>query len=72
MPHGSGYDWDGHIVGWAPGAPIEIDDSNEKAVAWARAWLGTGATLVEEVEAKPKAEPVKPAEPKKAAAISKP
>jgi hypothetical protein len=57
MPHGSGYDWDGHIVGWAPGAVVEIDDSNEKAVAWARAWLDTGAELVEDAQAAPPPEP---------------
>lgn len=63
MPHGSGPDWDGHIVGWAPGGLVEVPDGNEKAVAWARGWLEHGATLVEDV-AKPKHEPAK-TEPRK-------
>lgn len=50
----AGYDWDGHIVSFAPGSVVEVDDGNEKAVAWAKSWLGMGATLVED-DAKPAA-----------------
>jgi hypothetical protein len=59
MPGLAGPDWDGHIVGWAPGHVTEIPDDNPKAVAWARGWLEAGATLVEDTP-KPK-EPEKPA-----------
>jgi hypothetical protein len=57
MPGLAGPDWDGHIVGWAPGHVTEIPDDNEKAVAWARGWLQMGAELVEDVA------PAEPPEP---------
>ena len=53
MPHGAGPDWNGNIVSWAPNAEVDIDDHNEKAVAWARGWVDAGAELVEDV-ARPK------------------
>jgi SAP domain len=52
MPGLAGPDWDGHIVGWAPGHVTEIPDDNKKAVAWARGWLAMGAELVEDVAVK--------------------
>jgi len=66
----AGPDWNGQIASWGPDTLVEVDDSDEKAVAWCKGWVAMGADLVEDV-AKPKAEPVK-AEPKKAAATSKP
>jgi hypothetical protein len=60
MPGLAGPDWDGHLVGWAPGHVVDIDDGNEKAVAWARGWLEMGASLVEDVaKPPPKQEPPK-------------
>jgi hypothetical protein len=67
----SGRDWNGQMVGWAPDTLIEVDDRDEKAVAWAKGWAATPhATLVEDVKAKAEKEPAKEpakAEPKAAA-----
>jgi hypothetical protein len=48
---------DGMIQSWAPDQPVEIDDGDKKAVAWARMAVASGlATLVEDVAVKePKA-----------------
>ncbi|HEY5985582.1 MAG TPA: hypothetical protein VIV12_04250 [Streptosporangiaceae bacterium] len=52
----SGYWWDGNIHSAIPGQPVEIDDGDSKAVAWARHSVASGAAeLLEDV--KPKAEP---------------
>ncbi len=47
----------GMIESWAPDQPVDVDDADKKAVAWARMFISTGlATLVEDVAAKePKA-----------------
>lgn len=43
---------DGMISSWAPDQPVEVDDSDKKAVAWARMYVATGAaTLVEDAPA---------------------
>jgi hypothetical protein len=45
--------WDGTIESFMPDQPLEIDDGNAKAVAWARGFVSAGlATLVEDVKAK--------------------
>ncbi len=44
---------DGMISSWAPDQPVEVDDGNRQAVAWARTFIASGlATLVEDVAAK--------------------
>ncbi len=49
----AGYWWDGHIHSAIPGEPVEIDDGNPKAVAWARHSVASGAAeLLEDVKAK--------------------
>ncbi len=56
---------DGLVASWAPDQPVEVDDGDKKAVAWARTFVSTGlATLVEDVPAK--AEPAR--EPRSQAA----
>jgi hypothetical protein len=62
----SGLDWHGMVSSWAPDQPVDIDDADRKAVAWARVRIGTGlATLVEDVKrAEPR--PAKPAAEKPA------
>lgn len=43
----------GMIQSWAPDQPVEVDDGDKAAVAWARYVVSTGlATLVEDVAAK--------------------
>lgn len=50
---------DGLIHSWAPDQSVEVDDSDRKAVAWARMFVSTSlATLVEDVA---KGRPVKAA-----------
>lgn len=45
---------DGMIQSWAPDQPVDVDDGDKQAVAWARTFIGTGlATLVEDVAVKP-------------------
>ena len=57
----SGVGPSGMIDSWAGDQPVEVDDGDKKAVAWARMFIDTGAaTLVEDVAAK---------EPPKAAAL---
>ena len=56
MPMCGARNWRGEMVGF--NGPVEIDDGDEKATAWAKAWLGMGATLVEDVKSA-KAEPAK-------------
>ncbi len=53
----AGYGPGGMIDSWAPDQPVEVDDADKKAVAWARMFIATGAaTLVEDVAVKePKA-----------------
>jgi hypothetical protein len=52
----------GQMVGYGPDQQVEVDDSDEKAVAWAKGWADTPfGTLVEDVAAK---EPAKPEPPK--------
>ncbi len=49
----AGMDWRNMIESWAPDQPVDIDDSDKAAVAWARVRIGTGlATLVEDVAVK--------------------
>jgi hypothetical protein len=51
---------------WAPDQPVDVDDGDKKAVAWARMFIGSGlATLVEDVAVKepPKESPKAPALP---------
>jgi hypothetical protein len=68
---GSGYGPHG-MVSWAPDAVLDIDDGDEKAVAFYRGWIEAGrATLVE--DAKPaKVEPPKREAPKQPAKASAP
>lgn len=62
MPMVGGRNWRGEMVGF--NGPLEVDDGDEAAVAWARGWLNQGATLVEDVKtAKAKAESESPPEP---------
>lgn len=57
----SGYWWDGNVHSAIPGQPVEVDDANPKAVAWARHSVASGAaSLIEDVKAR---------EPAKAAAV---
>lgn len=43
----------GMIESWAPDQPVEVDDGDKQAVAWARYVVSTGlATLVEDVAIK--------------------
>jgi hypothetical protein len=57
---------DGMITSWAPDQPVEVDDGDKKAVAWARSFIATGmATLVEDVQ-------TAPARQEKAAAANRP
>jgi hypothetical protein len=52
--------WDGTIESFMPDQPLEIDDGNKDAVAWARGFVSAGlATLVEDVKAKETVEDVK-------------
>ena len=62
MPMCGARNWRGEMVGF--NGPVEIDDGDEKAVTWAKAWLGMGATLVEEAKAP---EPEQPKQPKQEA-----
>jgi hypothetical protein len=51
LVHGprAGYGPDGMLHSWAPDQPVEVDDGDRKAVAWARMFVSTGAaTLVED------------------------
>jgi hypothetical protein len=49
----SGVGPDGMISSWAPDQPVEVDDGDKQAVAWARVRVASGlATLVEDVAAK--------------------
>ncbi len=49
----------GMIESWAPDQPVDVDDGDRQAVAWARMFISTGlATLVEDVAVK---EPKPPA-----------
>jgi len=58
----AGYGPHGAIESWGPDTPVDIDDRDKTAVAWAKAWLNMGATLVEDVAEKPaKATPHKAA-----------
>ena len=60
----------GEMQSWGPDSLVELDDGDEKAVAWGRGWLDTPhATLVEDVKTK-KAEPARKAEPSKPAGVS--
>lgn len=61
---------DGMVHSWAPDQPVEVDDSDPKAVAWARMFISTGlATLVEDAD--PALEAVKrgPGRPRKTPAV---
>jgi hypothetical protein len=41
----------GLVESWAPDQPVEVDDGDRKAVAWARSFIASGlATLVEDVQ----------------------
>jgi hypothetical protein len=53
----AGYGPAGMIDSWAPDQPVEVDDADKKAVAWARMFVATGAAdLVDDVAVKePKA-----------------
>lgn len=43
----------GEMVGFAPDQLVEVDDDDEKAVAWARGWASTPhGELVEDAKAK--------------------
>jgi hypothetical protein len=53
----AGPDWHGNIRSFAPDETLEVDDSDEKAVAWCKGWVAMGATLVEDVAAPAPAEP---------------
>jgi hypothetical protein len=60
----SGTGPDGMIGSWAPDQPVEIDDGDKKAVAWARVRIGTGlVTLVEDVAVKETKAPAAPVRP---------
>jgi hypothetical protein len=49
----AGYGPGGMIDSWAPDQEVEVDDSDKKAVAWARMFVATGAAdLVEDVPVK--------------------
>ena len=48
----AGYGPDGTIHSWAPDTVVEVDDRNDKAVAWARSWVDMGADLLEDTPAK--------------------
>lgn len=51
----------GMVDGWNPGDVVNIDDSDKKAVAWARIRLDTGAaTLVTDVAVKETRAPGRP------------
>lgn len=53
---------DGTIQSWVPDQPVEVDDGDKKAVAWARYFVSTPlATLVEDApEEPPKRGPGRP------------
>jgi hypothetical protein len=53
----SGYWWDGNVHSATPGQPIEIDDANKKAVAWARKTVESGAADLLEDTAPPASAP---------------
>jgi hypothetical protein len=56
---GAGWAGGPALESWGPDQAVEVDDRNEKAVAWARGWAATPhATLVEDVAA-PEPEAVK-------------
>ncbi len=58
----AGMDWRNMIESWAPDQPVDIDDADKAAVAWARVRIGTGlATLVEDVAVKEPRSPKAPA-----------
>jgi hypothetical protein len=46
---------DGMITSWGPDQPVEVDDGDKKAVAWARYFVSTPlATLVEDAPEVPR------------------
>ena len=52
---------DGMIQSWAPDQPVDVDDSDKQAVAWARYFVSTPlATLVEDVAVKAPRQAAKP------------
>jgi hypothetical protein len=58
---------DGLISSWSPDQPVEVDDGDKKAVAWARMFVDTGlATLVEDA---PEAAKRGPGRPRKTAGV---
>ena len=60
----AGYGPGGMIDSWAPDQPVEVDDGDKKAVAWARLFIATGAaTLVEDVAVKEASSPARPGKP---------
>ena len=60
----AGYGPGGMIDSWAPDQPVEVDDGDKKAVAWARLFVATGAaTLVEDVAVKETRAPARPEKP---------
>jgi len=55
----AGTGWDGMIHSWS--GLVEVDDTNPKAVAWARYTVDSGAAdLVEDVKQSAKPEPATP------------
>ncbi len=60
----AGYGPGGMIDSWAPDQPVEVDDGDKKAVAWARLFVATGAaTLVEDVAVKETRAPARQEKP---------
>lgn len=57
----AGYGPDGTIHSWGPDTLVELDDGDAKQVAWGKAWLGMGATLVEDAKTAKAKEPARPA-----------
>ena len=62
----------GMIESWAPDQPVDVDDSDKKAVAWARYFVSTGlATLVEDTpEAPARRGPGRPSKASQAAGLA--
>jgi hypothetical protein len=60
----------GLVESWAPDQPVEVDDGDKQAVAWARSVVASGlATLGEDVAVRETKAPAPPkAEPPKAPA----
>lgn len=57
----AGPDHEGMIQSWAPDQPVDVDDADKKAVAWARYLASTPlATLVEDAPAAPHKAPARP------------